>query len=108
LHAPYDILHLVSLLIYIIFKRLELVCVAHLGGSRGRLERSEICRPLPNDLVVPVHLEVGQELRLFFLDQLLLVLLELELFMCRKVSQVGCMILLEDTSELSLELTIKG
>jgi hypothetical protein len=28
---PYDILHLVSLLIYVSFKRLEFVCVAHLG-----------------------------------------------------------------------------
>jgi hypothetical protein len=47
-------------------------------------ERSQISRPLPNDLVVPVHLEVGEELRLCFLDQLLLVLLELELFVSRQ------------------------
>jgi hypothetical protein len=82
--CPYDILHLVSLLIYIIFKRLELVCVAHLGGSRNRSERSHICRPLPNDFVVPVHLEVSQELCFCFLDQLLLVLLELEQFFSRQ------------------------
>jgi hypothetical protein len=81
---PYDILHLVSLLIYIIFKRLEPVRVAYLGGICGRSERSQICRPLPNDLVVPVHFEVGQELRLCFLDQLLLVLLELDLFVSRQ------------------------
>ena len=41
--------------------------------------------PLLDNLVVPIHLEVGQKLRLCFLDQLLLVLLELELF----VSQQG-------------------
>jgi hypothetical protein len=41
-------------------------------------------RSLPNDLVVPIHLEVGQELRLYFLDQLLHVLLELELFVSRQ------------------------
>jgi hypothetical protein len=40
---------------------------------------------LLNDLVVPAHFEVGQELRLFLLDQLLFVLLKLELF----VSQQG-------------------
>jgi hypothetical protein len=33
--------------------------------------------PLLDDLAVPDHLDVGQELRLCFLDQLLLVLLEL-------------------------------
>jgi hypothetical protein len=35
---------------------------------------------LLNDFIVPVHLEVGQEFRLCFLDQLLLSLLEQELF----------------------------
>jgi hypothetical protein len=34
-------------------------------------------------LVVPVHLEVDQEFRLCFLDQLFLVLLEQELFFSR-------------------------
>jgi hypothetical protein len=61
------------------------VCVAYLGGSRSRSEPSQICRPLLNDFVVPVHLEIGQEFCFRFLDQLLLVLLELELF----VSQQG-------------------
>jgi hypothetical protein len=48
------------------------------------LERSQISRSLPNDLVVPVHFEVGQKLRLCFLNQPLLMLLELELFFSRQ------------------------
>jgi hypothetical protein len=55
-----------------------------LEGSRGRSKQSQIHRPLSNDFVVPVHLEVGQELRFCFMDQLLLVLLELELFVSRQ------------------------
>jgi hypothetical protein len=81
---PYDILHLFSLFIYIILKRLYLVCVAYLRGSHSRLKRSQIRRPLSNDLVVLVYFEDGQESRLCFLDQLLLVLLELELFISRQ------------------------
>jgi hypothetical protein len=77
-------LHLLSLFIYVSFKRLELVGVTYIGGIRCRSERRQISRPLPNDLVVPVHLEVGEELHLCFLDQLLLVLLELELFVSRQ------------------------
>jgi hypothetical protein len=77
-------LHLFSLFIYVSFKRLELVGVTYVGGIHCELERSQMSRPLPNDLVVPVHLEVGRELRLCFLDQLLLVLLELELFISRQ------------------------
>jgi hypothetical protein len=68
LHTPYDLLHLVSLLIYVSFKRLELVCVAYLGGSCSGSERSKINRSLSNYLVVPVHFEVGYELRFCFLD----------------------------------------
>jgi hypothetical protein len=75
--------HLVSLLICVSFKRLEFVRVAYLRGSRSRSERSQIRRPLPNDFVVPVHFEVGKEFRLRFLNQLLLMLLELELFFSR-------------------------
>jgi hypothetical protein len=63
---------------------LELVGVTYNGGIRYGSERSQISRPLPNDLVVPVHLEVGQEFHLCFLDQLLLVLLELELFVSQQ------------------------
>jgi hypothetical protein len=100
-------LYLVSLPIYIIFKRLELVCVAHLGGSRSRLERSQISHLLLNDLVVPVHLEVGQELRICFLDQLLLVLLELELFVSRQGFPSWLYDIAGETSELSLELAIE-
>jgi hypothetical protein len=77
-------LHLLSLFIYVRFKRSELVGVTYIGGIRCGSERSQISHPLPNDPVVPVHLEVGQELRLCFLDQLLLVLLELELFVNRQ------------------------
>ena len=76
LYIPYDMLHLLSLFIYVSFKRLELISATYIGGIRSRSERSQICRPLPNDFVVPVHLEVSQESRLCFLDQLLLALLE--------------------------------
>jgi hypothetical protein len=83
LHNPYNLLHLVSLLIYVSFKRLEFVCVAYLGVAvLGRSEARSVARCL-NDFVVPVHFEVGQELRLRFLDQLLLMLLELKLFFSR-------------------------
>jgi hypothetical protein len=77
-------LHLFSLFIYVSFKRLEFVGVTYIGGIRYGSERSQISCPLSNDLVVPVHLEVDQELRFCFLDQLLLVLLELELFVSRQ------------------------
>jgi hypothetical protein len=77
-------LHLVSLFIYISFKRLELVCIAYLRGSCSRTERSQIYHPLSNNFVISVHLEVGQEFCFCFLDQLLLVLLELELFVNRQ------------------------
>jgi hypothetical protein len=80
LYTPYDMLHLLSLFIYVSFKRLELVDVTYIGSIHCGSERSQISRPLPNNLVVPIHLEVGQELYLCFFDQLLLVLLELELF----------------------------
>jgi hypothetical protein len=76
LYIPYDMLHLLSLFVYVSFKRLEFIGATHSGGIRSRSERSQICRPLPNDFVVPVHLEVGQEFHLCFLDQLLLALLE--------------------------------
>jgi hypothetical protein len=57
-------LHLFSLFIYVSFKRLELVGVTYIGGIRYGSEQSQINRPLPNDLVVPIHLKVGQEFRL--------------------------------------------
>jgi hypothetical protein len=76
LYIPYDMLHLLSLFVYVSFKRLELVGATYIGGIRSRSERSQIYRPLPNDFVVPVHLEVSQEFRLCFLDQLLLAFLE--------------------------------
>jgi hypothetical protein len=84
LYIPYDTLQLISPFVYVSFKRLEFVGGTYIGGNRSRSERSQICRPLPNDFVVPVHLEVGQELRLCFLDQLLLALLEQELFLSRQ------------------------
>jgi hypothetical protein len=39
---------------------------------------------MSDDLVVPVHFEVGQELCFCLLDHLLLVLLELKLFVSRQ------------------------
>ena len=75
---PHDILYLLSLFIYVSFKRLEHVGVTYIGGIRCGSERSQISRLLLNDLFIPVHFEVGYEF--CFLDQLLLVLLELELF----------------------------
>jgi hypothetical protein len=39
---------------------------------------------MSDDLVVPVHFKVGQELCFCLLDHLLLVLLELELFVSRQ------------------------
>jgi hypothetical protein len=60
---------------------------------------------MSDDLVVPVHFEVGQKLCFCLLDHLLLVLLELELFVSR---QVGSMMLLGEISELSLEPAIEG
>jgi hypothetical protein len=79
LHALYNLLHLVSLLIYVSSERLD-----YLWGSRNRLERSQISRPLSNDLIVHVHSEVGHELCFCLLDQLLLVLLKLQLFFSRQ------------------------
>jgi hypothetical protein len=62
----------------------ELIGATYIGDIRSRSERSQICRPLPNDFVIPVHLEVGQKIRLCFLDQLLLTFLEHELFFGRQ------------------------
>jgi hypothetical protein len=76
LYIPYDMLHLLSLFVYVSFKRLKFIGATYIGGIRSRSERSQICRPLPNDFVVPVRLKVGQKFCLCFLDQLLLALLE--------------------------------
>ena len=84
LYIPYDTLHLLSLFVYVSFKRLEFVGATYIWGNRSRSERSQICRPLPNDFVVPVHLEVGKEFCLCFLDQLLLVFLKLLLIFSRQ------------------------
>ena len=54
------------------------------------------------------HLEVGKELCSRLLNQLLLMLLELELFVSRQGFQVGSIMLLGETSELSLEPPIEG
>jgi hypothetical protein len=83
LYIPYDTLHLLSLFVYVSFKRLELIGVTYIGDICSRSERSQICRPLSNDFVVPVHLEISQDFCLWFLDQLLLALLEQELFFSR-------------------------
>jgi hypothetical protein len=49
LYIPYDTLHLLSLFVYVSFKRLEFIGGTYIGGIRSRSERSQICRPLPND-----------------------------------------------------------
>jgi hypothetical protein len=69
---------------------------------------SQISRPLSNDLVVPVHLEVGPEFCICFLDQLLLVLLELELFVSRQGLPSQLYDIAGEMSELSLEPAIEG
>jgi hypothetical protein len=68
LYIHYDTLHLLSLFVYVSFKRLEFIGATYIRGNRSRSERSQICRPLPNDFVVPVYLEVGQEFCFCFLD----------------------------------------
>jgi hypothetical protein len=90
LYIPYDTLHLLSLFVYVSFKRLEFIGATYIGRNCSRSERSQICRPLPNDFVVPVHLEVSQEFRLCFSDQLLLMLLEQELFFSRQGFPCRC------------------
>jgi hypothetical protein len=65
-------LYLVSLLIYVSFKRLNFIYFAYLRGRCSRSERGYISRPLPDDLVIPANFEVGQEFYLCFFDQLLL------------------------------------
>jgi hypothetical protein len=71
-------------------------------------KRSRTSRPLPNDLVVPIHLEVDQEFCLRFLDQLLLVLLELELFVSRQGLPSRLYNIAGEISELSLEPAIES
>jgi hypothetical protein len=63
---------------------------------------------LPNDFVVPVHLEVGQEFCFRFLDQLLFVLLELKMFVNRQDFPSRLDDIAGETSEFSLESVIKG
>jgi hypothetical protein len=77
-------LYLFSMFIYIILKRLQLICITYIGDIWCGSERSWIRRPMSDDLVVPVHFEVGQELCFRLLDHLLLVLLKLELFFGRQ------------------------
>jgi hypothetical protein len=83
-YTTYDLLHLFLFLIYVRSKRLDFIYFTYLGGSCTWLNRSQISRPLPDDLVIPVHLEVGQEFCLRFFDQLLLVFLELLLIFSRQ------------------------
>jgi hypothetical protein len=52
LYISYDTLQLISLFVYVSFKRLEFVGATYIGGNRGRSEQSQICRPLQNDFVV--------------------------------------------------------
>ena len=84
LYIPYDTLQLFSLFVYVSFKRLEFVGATYIGDIWCGSERSRIRRPMSDDLVVPVHFEVGQELCFRLLDHSLLVLLELELLVSRQ------------------------
>jgi hypothetical protein len=84
LYIPYDMLQLFSLFVYVSFKRLEFVGATYIGDIWCGSERSRIHRPMSDDLFVPVHFEVGQEPCFCFLDQLLLALLEQELFFSRQ------------------------
>jgi hypothetical protein len=63
---------------------------------------------LPNDFIVPVHLEADQEYCLCLLDQLFLVILELELFFSRQGFPCRLDDIAGEMSELSLELAIEG
>jgi hypothetical protein len=63
---------------------------------------------LSDDFIVPVHLEVGQELRPRLLNQLLLMLLELELFVSRQGFPSRLYNVAGEPSELSLEPAIEG
>jgi hypothetical protein len=63
---------------------------------------------MSDDLVVPVHFEVGQELCFCLLDHLLLVLLELELFVSRQGLPSRLYDVVWEMSELSLEPAIEG
>jgi hypothetical protein len=38
LYIPYDTLHLLSLFVYVSFKRLELIGATYIGGIRSRSE----------------------------------------------------------------------
>jgi hypothetical protein len=105
---PYDILHLFSLLIYIILKRLQLVCITYIGDIWCGSKRSRIRRPLSDDLVVPVHFEVGQELCFCLLISCSLCSSNWSCSSAGKVSQVGSIMLLGKTSKLSLEPAIEG
>jgi hypothetical protein len=61
-----------------------IVDITYIGDIWRGLERSRIRRPMSDDLVVPVHFEVGQELCFRLLDHPLLVLLKLELLVSRQ------------------------
>jgi hypothetical protein len=63
---------------------------------------------LSDDFIVPVHLEVGQKLCSRLLNQLLLMLLELELFVSRQGFPSRLYNVAGETSELSLEPAIEG
>jgi hypothetical protein len=96
---------LVSLLIYVRCKRLDFVCFTYLGGSRSRLERSQIRRPLSNDLVIHVHSEVGQN---FACASLIICSLCSSNSSYSSAGRVGSMMLLGEMSELSFEPAIEG
>jgi hypothetical protein len=81
--TPNYLLHMFSLFIYVRSKSLDFVCFTYLGDNCSWSERSQISRPLSDDLVILVRLEVGLEFGLGLLDQLPFVFLKLLLAFSR-------------------------
>jgi hypothetical protein len=57
---PYDILHLFSLFIYIILKRLQLICITYIGDIWCGSERGRIRLPLSDDFIVLSTLKLAR------------------------------------------------
>jgi hypothetical protein len=101
-------LHLLSLFIYVSFKRLELVGVTYIGVSIvGRSEARSVARCR----MTLLFLSTLKLARNFAFTSWISCSMCSSNWSCSsacKVSQVGSMILLGETSELSLELAIEG
>lgn len=73
--------------ITIILKRLDVVRLTYIRRRCDRSKRYQVTFPLPDDLLMLVHLEVCQVLRLGLLNQLSFVVLEFLLTFSRQVLQ---------------------